>query len=60
MPLAHHSWRADGGEDHPRRPREQLEGLPALNRVWEAPDNLPTYAELKDPFVWIDRVLKQA
>lgn len=39
---------------------EQLEGLPALNRVWEAPDNLPTYAELKDPFVWIDRVIKQA
>jgi uncharacterized protein (DUF2342 family) len=38
---------------------EQLEGLPALNRVWEAPDNLPTYGELKDPFVWIDRVLKQ-
>ena len=38
---------------------EQLEGLPALNRVWEAPDNLPTYAELKDPFVWIDRVIKQ-
>lgn len=38
---------------------EQLEGLPALNRVWEAPDNLPTYPELKDPFVWIDRVLKQ-
>lgn len=37
---------------------EKLEGLPALNRVWEAPDNLPTYAELKDPFVWIDRVLK--
>ena len=39
---------------------EQLEGLRALNRVWEAPDNLPTYAELKDPFVWIDRVIKQA
>jgi putative hydrolase len=37
---------------------EQLEGLPALNRVWEAPDNLPTYPELRDPFVWIDRVLK--
>lgn len=37
---------------------EKLEGLPALNRVWEAPDNLPTYAELKDPFPWIDRVLK--
>ena len=39
---------------------EQLEGLPALNRVWEAPDNLPTYEELKDPFVWIDRIIKQA
>lgn len=39
---------------------EQLEGLPALHRVWEAPDNLPTYDELKDPFVWIDRVVKQA
>lgn len=36
---------------------EELEGLPALNRVWDAPDNLPTYAELKDPFVWIDRVI---
>ncbi len=39
---------------------ERLEGLPALNRVWEAPDNLPTYPELKDPFIWIDRVLKQS
>lgn len=39
---------------------ERLEGLPALNLVWEAPDNLPTYAELKDPFVWIDRVIKEA
>jgi len=38
---------------------EKLEGLPALNRVWEAPDNLPTYPELRDPFLWIDRVLKQ-
>jgi putative hydrolase len=38
---------------------EKLEGLTALNRVWEAPDNLPTYDELKDPFLWIDRVLKQ-
>lgn len=37
---------------------EELEGLPALNRAWEAPDNLPTYAELKDPFVWIDRVIR--
>jgi putative hydrolase len=37
---------------------EKLEGLPALNLVWAAPDNLPTYAELKDPFVWIDRVIR--
>lgn len=35
---------------------EKLEGLAALNRAWEAPDNLPTYAELKDPFVWMDRI----
>jgi uncharacterized protein (DUF2342 family) len=34
----------------------KLEGLSKLNLVWEAPDNLPSYAELKDPFVWIDRV----
>lgn len=39
---------------------EELEGLPSLNRVWEAPDNLPTYDELKDPFSWIDRILKEA
>jgi putative hydrolase len=36
---------------------EKLEGLGALNRVWDAPDNLPTYMELKDPFVWMERVL---
>jgi len=35
-----------------------LKGLPALNRVWEAPDNLPTLAEIKDPFQWIERVLE--
>jgi putative hydrolase len=34
----------------------QLEGLSKLNLVWGAPDNLPSYAELKDPFVWIERV----
>ena len=39
---------------------ERLEGLAALNQVWEAPDNLPTFAELKDPFIWIDRVIKEA
>ena len=36
-----------------------LEGHTALNRVWEAPDNLPTYKELRDPFGWIDRVVKE-
>ena len=35
----------------------ELKGIQALNRVWEAPDNVPTIAEIKDPFAWIDRVL---
>lgn len=33
-----------------------LRGLSTLNLVWAAPDNLPTTAELKDPFTWLDRV----
>jgi putative hydrolase len=35
----------------------QLKGLPALNRLWEAPDNLPSLPEVKDPFQWMERVL---
>ena len=35
----------------------QLRGINSLNRVWEAPDNLPTWREVKDPFSWMDRVL---
>ncbi len=35
----------------------QLKGIGSLNRVWEAPDNLPTWGEVKDPFAWMDRVL---
>jgi putative hydrolase len=35
----------------------ELKGIAALNRVWEAPDNLPTIAEIKDPFAWMERVL---
>ncbi|MFN2390198.1 MAG: zinc-dependent metalloprotease [Actinomycetota bacterium] len=35
----------------------ELHGMSALNRVWEAPDNLPSIAELRDPFQWIERVL---
>ena len=34
-----------------------LHGLTSLNRVWEAPDNLPSIGEIKDPFTWIERVL---
>jgi putative hydrolase len=35
----------------------RLHGIDALNRVWDAPDNLPTLAEVKDPFAWIERVV---
>jgi putative hydrolase len=35
----------------------QLHGLQALGRVWEAPDNLPSLDEVKDPFAWMERVL---
>ncbi|MGI8774532.1 MAG: zinc-dependent metalloprotease [Actinomycetota bacterium] len=34
-----------------------LRGMQELNRVWAAPDNLPTPAEIKDPFTWMERVL---
>ncbi|HEX2235714.1 MAG TPA: zinc-dependent metalloprotease, partial [Actinomycetota bacterium] len=33
----------------------KLKGQAALNRVWEAPDNLPTPEEIRDPFAWIER-----
>lgn len=35
----------------------KLHGLPSLNRVWEAPDNLPSLEEIRDPFAWMERVL---
>lgn len=35
----------------------KLHGIGALNRIWEAPDNLPTLGEIKDPFAWMERVL---
>jgi uncharacterized protein (DUF2342 family) len=38
----------------------KLHGITSLNRVWEAPDNLPTLVEIKDPFVWMERVLGEA
>ena len=36
-----------------------LRGVAALNRVWDAPDNLPTLGEVRDPFQWIERVLDE-
>ena len=33
-----------------------LKGLQLLNRVWDAPDNLPALQEIKDPFKWMERV----
>lgn len=34
----------------------RLHGPTTLNRVWEAPDNLPTLQEIRDPFAWMERV----
>ncbi len=34
-------------------------GIPTLNLVWAAPDNLPSLAEIKDPFAWMERVLAE-
>ncbi|MBA2366864.1 MAG: zinc-dependent metalloprotease [Actinobacteria bacterium] len=34
-----------------------LHGINELNRAWEAPDNLPTSAEIRDPFAWMEKVL---
>jgi putative hydrolase len=33
----------------------RLKGPAALNRVWEAPDNLPDTEEIRDPFAWMER-----
>jgi putative hydrolase len=33
----------------------ELKGPAALNRVWDAPDNLPDGQEIRDPFSWIER-----
>lgn len=35
-----------------------LKGIAALNELWAAPDNLPSYEEIKDPFAWMERVLE--
>jgi putative hydrolase len=37
----------------------KMRGMESLNRVWDAPDNLPTMDEIKDPFAWMERVLNE-
>ncbi|MDQ3916576.1 MAG: zinc-dependent metalloprotease [Actinomycetota bacterium] len=34
----------------------KLKGVTVLNSIWDAPDNLPSYAEIKDPFAWMERI----
>ena len=34
----------------------KLKGIATLNTMWAAPDNLPSYEEIKDPFAWLERV----
>lgn len=34
----------------------KMKGPTTLNRVWDAPDNLPSPDEIKDPFQWMERV----
>ena len=35
---------------------ERRAGFPALDAVWEGPENLPTLAEITDPQRWLERV----
>jgi putative hydrolase len=37
----------------------KLRGIRSLNSMWEAPDNLPTPEEIRDPFTWMERVLPE-
>lgn len=37
----------------------KLKGIETLNKLWEAPDNLPTLDEVRDPFQWIERVVEE-
>ena len=32
-------------------------GMSGFNRVWTSPNTLPTHPEIKDPALWIDRVI---
>lgn len=35
-------------------------GMEGLNHVWDGPESMPTLAEIRDPGLWMDRVLKAA
>ncbi|MFN2587629.1 MAG: zinc-dependent metalloprotease [Actinomycetota bacterium] len=37
----------------------KLKGVAALNSMWDAADNLPSFAEIKDPFAWMERVVDE-
>ena len=37
----------------------KLRGIAALNTMWAAPDNLPSYEEIRDPFQWMERILDE-
>ena len=32
------------------------QGMEGLNRIWEAPENLPTLTEVRDPGLWMSRL----
>lgn len=35
-------------------------GMQGLNHVWDGPESMPSLAEIRDPGLWMDRVLKAA
>ena len=39
---------------------EKEGGRALFDRAWEAPENLPTLAEIRDPETWISRVRAEA
>jgi coenzyme F420 biosynthesis associated uncharacterized protein len=32
-------------------------GMDGFNRIWDSPETLPTHAEIKEPALWMDRVI---
>ncbi|WP_166395931.1 zinc-dependent metalloprotease [Rubrobacter marinus] len=35
-------------------------GMRGLNRVWDGPESMPSLAEIRDPGLWMDRVIRAA